>query len=81
MDLGDIDFDHATALVHGQGVVKTELFQSERTALKFLQSYVVGIRPYLIKDPKEQALFVTGRGNRCAYHIIKNWLKKYVGPN
>ncbi len=77
LDVVEVNLDHGTALVHGKGN-KDRIVPIGKTALRYVESYIVGIRPFLISNPREQALFVTERGNRCAYHIIKNWLKKYT---
>ncbi|TVM03331.1 MAG: hypothetical protein CV087_05550 [Candidatus Brocadia sp. WS118] len=77
LNVGDVQFDHGTALVHGKGN-KDRIVPIGKTALRYLQSYLVGVRPFLVHDPREQAFFVTERGNRCRYHVIKNWLKKYT---
>ena len=78
LDVGDLDFQQHTALVHGKGD-KDRIVPIGRTALRVLESYVVAVRPFLAHDPDEHALFVTKWGKRCRYHIIKNWLNRYTG--
>lgn len=76
LDLNDINFDYGTAIVHGKGS-KDRLVPIGKTALRYLQSYVAGVRPFLA-HPQEKAVFVTRKGKRCGYHIIKKWLKHYT---
>lgn len=78
LDLGDVNYEQGTALVHGKGQ-KDRIVPIGRTALRYLKSYVTAIRPFLTKDQAQTAFFITQWGKRCEYHILKNWIKRYLG--
>ena len=41
-----------------------------RTALGLLENYVKSVRPFLLRDPAERALFLDERGKRLPYHAL-----------
>jgi integrase/recombinase XerD len=41
-----------------------------RTALGILENYVKGVRPFLLKESGEQALFLDDFGKRHPYHTL-----------
>ena len=69
LDLGDIDLDHATALVMGKGR-KQRVVPVGKTALRLVTSYLRGVRPFLVRDAAERALWLTRAGNRLPYHTL-----------
>jgi integrase/recombinase XerD len=66
LDLGDVDFDHATALVTGKGA-KQRVVPIGRTALRCLETYLKAVRPFLVRDPQERAVFLDRQGRRLCY--------------
>jgi integrase/recombinase XerD len=70
LDVADVDLEHGTALVHGKGR-KDRVVPIGKTALRYLQSYVVAVRPSLLRDRSETALFLNAWGNRFAYHSLQ----------
>lgn len=69
LDVADVDFKNATAIVFGKGQ-KERVVPIGRTALRLLESYLKGVRPFLLKDPQEQALFLNRRGKRLPYQVL-----------
>lgn len=65
LDVEDVNLNLATALVMGKGR-KERMVPVGRTALKFLESYIIAVRPFLLVDKTEKALFVH-RGKRMGY--------------
>ena len=63
----DIDRDNAMAIVIGKGK-KQRMVPIGKTALRYLESYLVAVRPFLLCDASEQALFLTSEGVRMPYH-------------
>jgi integrase/recombinase XerD len=66
LDVGDVDFVHATAMVVGKGD-KQRVVPIGRTALRCLETYLKAVRPFLVRDPGARALFLNRQGNRLHY--------------
>lgn len=69
LDLDDIDFDNATAIVTGKGN-KQRVVPIGRTALRYLESYLKAVRPFLLRDPGERAVFLDQKGHRLRYNAL-----------
>lgn len=81
LNLADVDFENATAMVMGKGS-KQRVVPIGKTALRMLESYVKAIRPFLVKTSGETALFLNSKGARLPYHTfwrILNLHTKSVG--
>jgi len=72
LDVGDVDLKNATALVMGKGR-KQRMVPVGTTALKFLESYWVAVRPFLLKERTERAFFLDRKGKRLNY---QNFLRR-----
>ena len=70
LDVGRVDFRNRTALVNGKGN-KERVVPIGKTAVRLLESYVRAVRPYMLTDRGEQALFVDADGKRLAYHSLR----------
>ena len=70
MDAGHVDFANGTAWVRGKGE-KERVVPIGRTALDLLENYVKGVRPFLLRDAAEQALFLDEQGRRLPYHTLR----------
>jgi len=70
LDVGHVDFPNATARVTGKGE-KERVVPIGRTALGLLENYVRGVRPFLLRDPVEKALFLDEQGHRLPYHTLR----------
>ena len=66
VNVGDVDFRNATMMVTGKGD-KQRVVPIGATALRFLESYVRAVRPFLVKDPAEDALFLNFKGKRVPH--------------
>jgi len=77
LDVGSINFEQGSALVHGKGD-KERVVPIGKTALRYLKSYVVGVRSFLLRDQSEQALFLNYGGRRFAYHNLRYTIRKYI---
>jgi len=69
LNVADVDFTGATARVFGKGE-KERIVPMGRTALRLLESYLRGVRPFLARDPKERALFINEHGQRLSYAAL-----------
>lgn len=67
--LSSVDWDQATALVLGKGN-KERVVPLGKTALRWLENYVKGVRPFWIRDVTENALWLTGRGQKIGYESL-----------
>ena len=69
LDVGGVDFAHATAIVTGKGD-KQRVVPIGRTALRCLESYVKAVRPFLLRDAGERAVFLDRKGHRLRYNAF-----------
>lgn len=78
LDLDDLNL--AAGLIHCSSKGKERIIPLYRTAVKALQDYVWKIRPQLVQDPEETALFVNMGGERMSrqgfWKIIKYYQEK-----
>jgi len=75
LDVGSIDFEQGTALVNGKGN-KQRVVPVGKTALRYLKSYVLGVRSFLLREKTEQSLFLNREGRRFAYHNLRYLLRR-----
>jgi site-specific recombinase XerD len=78
LNITDVDFTSETARVFGKGQ-KERLVPIGKTALRLLESYLRGVRPFLVRDPKEPALFLNRRGQRLPYHTLLRQVHIHAG--
>ncbi len=69
LDVGDVDFTHATAMVTGKGN-KQRVVPIGRTALRCLESYLKAVRPFMRPSPDMKAAFLDRRGRRLSYDAL-----------
>jgi integrase/recombinase XerD len=69
LDVGDVDFEQATAIVTGKGS-KQRVVPIGRTALRFLESYLKAMRPFMVRNPAERAMFLNRQGGRLRYNAF-----------
>ena len=78
LDLGDVNLPAAFIRCSSKG--KERIIPLYHTAVKALQDYIRGVRPQLIADSEEQALFVNMNGERMSrqgfWKIIKHYQEK-----
>ena len=65
LDVEDVDLGNAAAKVTGKGK-KDRVVPIGKTALRYLESYIVAVRSFLLTDRTERALFLH-RGKRLRY--------------
>ena len=78
LDLRDLNL--ATGLLHCRSKGRERVIPLYQTAVKALQDYVKNVRPHLIADSSEDALFVNMNGERMSrqgfWKIIKHYQEK-----
>ena len=70
LNMGDIDLGNATALVMGKGS-KQRMVPVGRTAGRVLESYLKGVRPLLMRDAAEPAVWLNRTGRRVSYAMFR----------
>ena len=77
LDLGAIDLKNRTAVLMGKGR-KQRVVPIGETALRYLESYLRAVRPYLLRDGDQQAVFLQSEGKRLAYHAVRRIIQRYA---
>jgi site-specific recombinase XerD len=77
LDISRIDLKNATALVYGKGR-KERVVPIGATALRHLESYLAAVRPFLLHEPGEQAVFLDAQGQRLPYHVFRRLVHRYA---
>jgi len=77
LDVADVDLKHRTAIVLGKGQ-KQRVVPIGRTALRFLETYLLGVRPFLVRDPREKAIFLDRYGKRLPPYMLVRRLHAYA---
>lgn len=78
LNVGDVDLKHATAIVMGKGR-KQRVVPIGRTALRHLETYIAAVRPYQVRAPANQALFLKRNGERLGYDGLLVLIRRHVG--
>jgi len=73
----DIDFTERLLRVYGKGR-KERMVPIGRIALKFLEGYLVNVRPVLVMDPVEEHLFLSSKGRRMSRNVMGEFIAKYA---
>lgn len=74
LDLEDLDFRNGAIRVMGKGR-KQRVAPIGRTATRYLDSYVKAVRPYLVRDRSQQAVFLDGKGGRVAAERLRSAIR------
>jgi integrase/recombinase XerD len=78
INMTDVDFANATAMVMGKGR-KQRVVPIGKTALRVLESYLRAVRPFLVRDPAETAMFLNHSGRRLGYQGFLRLAHIYSG--
>lgn len=76
LNVADVNLEAHVALVRGKGR-KERMVPIGRTAMRCLETYLKAIRPFLVRDPREEALFIheNNGGHRLSYTTFNRMLK------
>ncbi len=78
LTLKDVDYhDGFLRIDQGKGR-KDRIVPLGRIACRYLENYIKSVRPELIKDPYNDALFLSTRGNRLSKNMVWEMVKKYA---
>lgn len=79
LNLEDVDFKNRAMKVRGKGD-KERIVPIGRTAARYLDSYIIAVRPFLVRDRAERALFLNQHGYRllyCRFHTaVRGYMQK-----
>ena len=78
LDLTDLDAEGGTMHIRQGKGGKSRLVPVARNALQWLGRYLDETRPRLVLDNTEQALFLSGYGERLSAVYLGNWVAKTV---
>jgi integrase/recombinase XerD len=76
LNVADVDLVNASVRVWGKGN-RERLVPIGKTALRVLESYLRAVRPYLLRDAAEPAMFLAG-GKRLPYHSVLRIVHQYT---
>jgi integrase/recombinase XerD len=62
LELGDVNVERCVMLIHGKGK-KDRVVPIGARALAWITKYICDVRPDLVTDPRERALFLSGYGD------------------
>jgi integrase/recombinase XerD len=77
LNVADVNLTEATAIVLGKGE-KQRVVPIGKTAVRLVESYVRAVRPFLVRDPQETALFLDRNGQRLPYHRFLQMVHRYA---
>jgi len=77
LTLTDLDLERGVARVIGKGK-KERFVPIGKTALKWLTSYIRGVRPYLAKGQNTKAVFLTDTGAPFPQHAMRQRVREYA---
>lgn len=78
LNVGDIDADRSLLKISGKGG-KERMVPLGTQALRWLGNYLTAIRPLLIRDPSEPALWLNWLGKRLGYAGLLGLLREVFG--
>lgn len=76
LDLSDLDASEGTLHIRKGKGGKDRLVPIGRTALDWIEKYLLNVRPKLVMKAAEQALFLSGYGERLSPGYLGNWVSK-----
>lgn len=77
MDLAAVNLEQATAVVMGKGG-KERVVPIGKTALRWLESYMKGVRPFLARYPAQPALWLSRAGQRLGYEPLRLMVHRHA---
>ena len=76
--LGDVDYHDGFLRINGGKGRKDRIVPLGKIACRYLENYIKSVRPELIKDPYNNHLFLSARGNRLSKNMVWELVKKYA---
>lgn len=76
LDPAAVDLKHATLTVFGKGR-KQRIVPVGKTALRFLETYIKAVRPFLLRDGPKDALFLNNSGTRMMRYTLRKIVRRH----
>jgi integrase/recombinase XerD len=77
LTIPDVNFEDGLLRVFGKGR-KERIVPIGRIALKFLDNYVMSVRPLLMKKKSEMRLFLSVKGNSLSRNVMGEFITRYA---
>jgi integrase/recombinase XerD len=78
LTLADVDYHDGFLRINAGKGGKDRVAPLGRIACRYLESYIKSVRPELIKDPYNNHLFLSVRGNKMSKNMVWELVKKYA---
>ena len=78
LSLADVDYHDGFLRINGGKGRKDRIVPLGRIACRYLENYIKSVRPELIRDPHNNHLFLSARGNRLSKNLVWELVKKYA---
>jgi integrase/recombinase XerD len=77
LKISDVNFENATAIVNGKGN-KQRVVPIGKTALRYLRTYLVAVRPYVCYDMTNPILFLSRNDKQVNYQAFLKMIHAYT---
>lgn len=78
LTLNDVDYHDGFLRIHEGKGKKDRIVPIGKIACRYLENYIKSVRPELIKDPYNNHLFLSLKGNRLSKNVVWEMVKKYA---
>ena len=78
LDVRDVDFTNSLAKVTGKGS-KERMVPVGKTAIRYLETYIRAVRPFMLLAGTEDAMFINRHGTRLQYHSLRLIIIEHAG--
>ena len=77
LQLGDVDYHDGFVRINSGKGNKDRVVPIGKIACRYLENYVKAVRPMLIKNPHNNHVFLSLRGNRLSKNVVWELVKRY----
>ena len=77
LNVTSIDFNNGTARVFGKGR-KERVVPVGKVALKYLETYIKAVRPFILNGRESEALFISRKLRRLSYDALLKLVHRYA---
>ena len=77
LELSDVDYHEGLVRINSGKGKKDRVVPIGKIACRYIENYVKGVRPMLVKDPKDNHLFLTINGTKISENRVWQLIKVY----